>query len=264
MPSFSLIERTGSSGRGSTVSHRREASHDSLQRVADAVHGADQVRAELAAQRLDVAVHGPGARRVRPAPHLGEQPLAGQHRARPAGEVHQQVELGGRQVHLRAGAAYPALAPVDLAGRRAPACGAGSAAACRPARPGAAGRAPGRPAPASRTAWSGSRRPRPPSPTSTSVSSSRAVSMSTGTGRSAWMRRHTSRPSKPGSMTSRTTRSGRWSGRRGHGGRPVAARSTAKPSARSRAATDSAMVRSSSTTRIRRRPSTPWHCIGRS
>ena len=32
--------------------------------------------------------------------------------------------------------------------------------------------------------------------------------MSTGTGRLAWMRRHTSSPSKPGSMRSSTTRSG--------------------------------------------------------
>ena len=41
-----------------------------------------------------------------------------------------------------------------------------------------------------------------------SASSSRAVSISTGTGRSAWMRRHTSWPSMPGSITSRTTTSG--------------------------------------------------------
>src|SRR5699024_5361130 len=46
---------------------------------------------------------------------------------------------------------------------------------------------------------------------SMSISSSRAVSMSTGGGsaRSAWIRRHTSNPSMPGSMTSSTTRSGR-------------------------------------------------------
>ena len=42
-----------------------------------------------------------------------------------------------------------------------------------------------------------------------SVSSSRAVSISTGTGRSRCTRRHTSRPSSPGSIRSSTTRSGR-------------------------------------------------------
>ena len=41
-----------------------------------------------------------------------------------------------------------------------------------------------------------------------SVSSSRAVSISTGTGRAACTRRQTSRPSKPGSMMSRISRSG--------------------------------------------------------
>ena len=85
-----------------------------LQGVADAVHGADQVGAELAAQCLDVTVDRARPRCVGPAPDLGEQPFPGQDGARPAGQVHQQVELGRRQVHLGAGPAYPALGRVDL------------------------------------------------------------------------------------------------------------------------------------------------------
>src|SRR5689334_25241548 len=54
--SFSLIDGIGSSGRG-----RLGIRH--LQCVPDAVHGADQIGAELAPQRLDVAVHGAGTRR---------------------------------------------------------------------------------------------------------------------------------------------------------------------------------------------------------
>src|SRR3954470_16239387 len=99
MPILILIERTGSSGRIPIRRNRaptrlipRRSSRGVLERVADAVHGADQVGAELAAQRLDVAVDGTRAGSVGPAPHLGEEPLAGQHGPRPAGEVDQQVE----------------------------------------------------------------------------------------------------------------------------------------------------------------------------
>ena len=86
-----------------------------------------------------------------------------------------------------------------------------------------------------------------------SVSSSRAVSISTGTGRSAWTRRQTSSPSKPGSITSRTTQvglpaprpppppPGRRRRSRPRSPRPAAGRATA-----------SAMVGSSSTTSTRR------------
>src|SRR3954469_18937774 len=76
--------------------------------------------------------------------------------------------------------------------------------------------------------------------------------MSTGTGRARWMRRQTSSPSRPGSMRSRTTRSG---ARRSHASTPAgpsAAMSTANPSLRSRSATASAIVGSSSMTRIDR------------
>src|SRR4051812_14669043 len=83
-----------------------------------------------------------------------------------------------------------------------------------------------------------------------SVSASRAVSMRTGTGRERWMRRQTSRPSIPGSRRSRITRSG---SSRSHSAIPAGpswATSTANPSARSRAATASAIACSSSMTQI--------------
>ncbi|CAM5274919.1 hypothetical protein SHIRM173S_02968 [Streptomyces hirsutus] len=44
-----------------------------LQGVAHAVHGTDALGADLPAQRLDVAVDGPGAGGVRPVPDLGQQ-----------------------------------------------------------------------------------------------------------------------------------------------------------------------------------------------
>ena len=71
-----------------------------LERVADAVHGADAVGADLGPQRLDVAVDGAGARRVRPVPDVGQQALTGEHLARRRGEPGEQVELRRRQPHL--------------------------------------------------------------------------------------------------------------------------------------------------------------------
>ncbi len=85
-----------------------------------------------------------------------------------------------------------------------------------------------------------------------SVSSSRAVSIITGTGRWAWTRRHTSRPSKPGSITSRTSRSGCHASAVSTAAGPSVAVCTWKPSARSRAAMASTIVGSSSTTSTRR------------
>ena len=71
-----------------------------LERVADAVHGPHPLGAELAAQPADVGVDRavPGA--VAPAPHVGEQLVAGEHHAGPRGEQREQVELGRREVHL--------------------------------------------------------------------------------------------------------------------------------------------------------------------
>ena len=170
-----------------------------LQRVADAVHGADQVGAELAAQRLDVAVDGAGARRRRPSPRprRAAAPGAAPSRGRPARQTSRSNSVGVRC------ASAPA--------RRTRRCGRVdlqvAEADRRRVRPGRLGGPlhpaqqrvhPGGQLPHARTAWSGSRRRRPPSPTSRSVSSSRAVSIRTGTGRSAWIRRQTSRPSKPG------------------------------------------------------------------
>ena len=140
-------------------------------------------------------------------PHTSaQQPLAGHHgrRARRPGRP------AGR---TRSGSAGPRLVPPDpTRGRVDPqAAELGRPAAGQLGRavdPSQQGARPGPPAPASGTAWSGSRRRRRPSPTRMSASSSRAVSISTGTGRSAWIRRHTSCPSKPGSITSSSTRSG--------------------------------------------------------
>src|SRR5919106_6576182 len=97
---------------------------------------------------------------------------------------------------------------------------------------------------------------------SMSVSESRAVSMSTGTALLCWMRRHTSRPSSPGSMRSRITRSGL---NRSHSSMPedpLAAVSTSKPSLRNRAAIDAAIVCSSSTTATVRRSMQPVYGEG--
>src|SRR5690606_41249102 len=61
-----------------------------LERVAHAVHRADEVRAELAAQCLDVRVDGAGAAGVRPVPDLGEQALAREHGLGGAREHHEE------------------------------------------------------------------------------------------------------------------------------------------------------------------------------
>jgi hypothetical protein len=85
-----------------------------------------------------------------------------------------------------------------------------------------------------------------------SVSSSRAVSIITGTGRCACTRRQTSRPSKPGSMMSRISRSGCQASAVSTAAGPSPAVCTRNPSARKRAAMASTIVGSSSTTSTRR------------
>src|SRR4029079_8804611 len=90
------------------------------------------------------------------------------------------------------------------------------------------------------------------SPTRMSASSTRAVSIRTGTGRSAWIRRHTSCPSYPGSITSRTTTSGSCSPYAATAPGPSYARTTSYPSAPSRSETAWLITGSSSTTRTRR------------
>ncbi len=81
-----------------------------------------------------------------------------------------------------------------------------------------------------------------------SVSSSRAVSMRIGIGFSAWMRRVTSRPSMPGSITSSTMASGCRREAASTPARPSRATSTRQPSADSRCAMAAAIAGSSSTT----------------
>ena len=211
---------TGSSG----AAHGRR-SRD-LEGVADAVHGADQAGAELVPQRLDVAVDGAGG---------------------DAGEAARPTPTR-RRGGARGSAPGPARGPGRRAGRTrsasgAPPCRRASYAAGRGRRPGrrrpaaravgAQGQLGGPLHPAQQRRHPGDHLPHPerlgevvvgarrPRPTRTSASSSRAVSMSTGTGRSAWMRRHTSWPSRPGSITSRTTTSGSPALRRTHGGRAV-------------------------------------------
>src|SRR3954454_19023874 len=83
-----------------------------------------------------------------------------------------------------------------------------------------------------------------------SGSASRAGSIRTGIGRSPCTRRQTSSPSIPGSMRSRTTRSGRTRRQSSTPAGPSWATSTAKPSARRRAATAAAITCSSSTMQI--------------
>src|SRR5665647_906016 len=84
-----------------------------FQCVPDAAHGAYQVRTELAPQRLHVAVDGPGARGIGPAPHLRQEGLTAEHGARPCRETRQQVKLGRRQVHLVGVGPHPTRGPVD-------------------------------------------------------------------------------------------------------------------------------------------------------
>src|SRR5690606_20413168 len=108
--SLPLSERTGSSGRRSSIVSGNGLRQDGSSRacrirgrslplliadrsdgavpgrssgglecVPDAVDRPDQLWAELAPQRLDVGVDRAGPRRVGPVPHVGEQPLAGEH-----------------------------------------------------------------------------------------------------------------------------------------------------------------------------------------
>ena len=111
--SFSLSVGSGSSGRSGG---RLDALHDRLvaDGVPDAVHGADDVGAELAAQRADVRVDGARARRHVVAPHLLEQLFAGRHPTGPRREVHEQVELGRREVHELAVLTHAARRGIEL------------------------------------------------------------------------------------------------------------------------------------------------------
>src|SRR4051795_7381194 len=63
--------------------------------VADAAHGADQGRrvAELGPHLGDVDIDGPGAGRGRVAPDARQQLFPGEHPARPAQQVAEQIEL---------------------------------------------------------------------------------------------------------------------------------------------------------------------------
>ena len=191
-PSLVLIERRVGRPPQRLLTRTRRAGGPAahgvggLQGVADAVHRADQVGAELAAQRLDVAVHRARAGRVGPAPHLGQQLLA--RRAPRAGGRARQTRRSnsvGVRCTPRRRRAHPPLRRVDL--QLAEPQDAARAARRRrgPLHPAQQRVHPGDQLAHARTAWSCSRRRRPPSPTSRSVSSSRAVSISTGTGRSA-------------------------------------------------------------------------------
>ena len=175
--------------------------------------GAHPLGADLGPQRLDVAVDRAGrAGAAVPAPDLGQQALAGEHLAGRRGQGAQQVELRRASGAPRRSSSQARRAPgvepeppsrPRPAVRRPP-----PGRAARPARPGAAARRPGRPARASGTAWSGSRR-RPPRARRARRPRRRARSASArGPGGVCWIRRQTSSPSKPGSITSSTTRSG--------------------------------------------------------
>src|SRR3954447_3852817 len=92
-----------------------------------------------------------------------------------------------------------------------------------------------------------------------SYSSPRAVSMMNGTGPRPRIRRHTSRPSMPGSIRSRTTRSGQCAAARASASGPSPARSTTYPARSRYPVTTSATVGSSSTTSTRA-PACPYCC----
>ena len=84
------------------------------ERVADALHGADDVGAELAPHGGDVRVDGaPAGRAVDVAPDLLEQLLAAEDDAGPAREPVHEVELGRREVHELAVAADLAALGID-------------------------------------------------------------------------------------------------------------------------------------------------------
>ena len=109
---MTLIEPSRSSGRRSYLTCR-------LQRVADTVHGADQLGAELAAQRRARASRRCACprRRASPTPRRAAASRR-EHGAGPGGEAGEEVELGRRQVHLVVADRHPPLRAVDLAGRR--------------------------------------------------------------------------------------------------------------------------------------------------
>src|SRR6478752_593878 len=98
--SFSFSERTRPSGLTGGAASRRCLA----EAVADAVDGADEPRAELAAERADVGVDGALTRAVGVAPDCLEQLLAPVHDARVRGQEQGQLELRRGQVHRPAGA----------------------------------------------------------------------------------------------------------------------------------------------------------------
>src|SRR3954467_3762685 len=75
---------------------RRAGSPRDLERVPNAVNGADEFRTELAAQRLHVGVDGPPLPAGAPAPYVFEQSVAGNRRAGPACQEDEQIEFGSR------------------------------------------------------------------------------------------------------------------------------------------------------------------------
>src|SRR5882757_4113317 len=77
---------------------RRVRSSWRLQRVADAVHGANQIGTQLAPQRLDVTVDRPALRAGRGSPDVLEQYSTRDRGARAAGKEGEQVEFDTGQV----------------------------------------------------------------------------------------------------------------------------------------------------------------------
>ncbi len=121
-PSLTLIERMPSSGRsaftalpGLATSPRARR----LERVADAVHGAHALGADLRPQRLDVAVEGAGAAGIGPAPDLAHEVVAAADRSRLGREGEQQVELQRGEVHLGSPRRRRVARPGRRRGRRA-------------------------------------------------------------------------------------------------------------------------------------------------
>ena len=120
---------------------------------------------------------------------------------------------------------------------------------------GARGPAAARAAPRRRTAWSGSRRRRVSSPATRSSTASRAVSISTGAQTpSARSRRQASKPSMPGSITSRTIASYSVAPAIQSASSPLTATSAAMPSSRRPRRIRLAIFTSSSTIRTRMPP----------
>src|SRR3981189_3495785 len=93
--------RTGPAAAGADPTawpSHRDGSPWHLQRVADTVHGTDQLRSQLAPQRFDVAVHGARREVGWGSPHVFEQCFAGHRGARTSNEEGQQVEFGSGEV----------------------------------------------------------------------------------------------------------------------------------------------------------------------